>query len=62
MAMRENKSDIILRITADCPLIDHHIVDRMIKEFLKKDYDYFSNTYLTSFPDGFDIEIFSVSV
>ena len=31
----------------------------MIKEFLKKDYDYFSNTYLTSFPDGFDIEIFS---
>ena len=59
MAMRENKSDIILRITADCPLIDHHIVDKMIKEFLKKDYDYFSNTYLTSFPDGFDIEIFS---
>ena len=29
----------------------------MIKDFLKKDYDYYSNTFLTSFPDGFDVEI-----
>lgn len=58
-SMQKNNSDIIVRITADCPVVDHQLTDKMIKEFLKKDYDYYSNTFLTSFPDGFDIEIFT---
>ena len=30
------KSDIIIRITSDCPLVDHEIVDSMLKIILKK--------------------------
>ena len=29
------KSDIIVRITGDCPLVDHELVDTMLKKFLK---------------------------
>ena len=56
-AMKKNDTDVIVRITADCPIVDHHLTDQMIKDFLKKDYDYYSNTFLTSFPDGFDVDI-----
>ena len=33
-------SDVIVRITSDCPFIDHNIIDKMIKILLdeKKDY------------------------
>ena len=51
----------IVRITADCPLIDWRIIDEMIKEIKIKKYDYFSNTIQRTFPDGLDVEIFSVS-
>ena len=54
------KSDIIVRITADCPLVDYRLMDTMIKKFLNfEDIDYYSNTIKRSFPDGLDIEIFS---
>ena len=35
---------IIVRISADSPLIDCNIVDRCITEFLKNRFDYLSNT------------------
>jgi glutamate-1-semialdehyde aminotransferase/spore coat polysaccharide biosynthesis protein SpsF (cytidylyltransferase family) len=48
----------IIRITADCPLIDYQIVDKLIKVFLEKKVDYASNTNPPTFPDGLDAEIF----
>lgn len=50
-------SDIIIRITADCPLMDPEIIDGMVVEFL--DVDYLSNTLSRTFPRGLDVEIFS---
>ena len=52
------KSDIIVRITGDCPLVDHELVDTMLKKFLKNKIDFMSNNDPPTFPDGFDIEIF----
>ena len=49
----------IIRITADCPLSDPKMIDEFIETFKKKDVDYISNGNPPSFPDGFDIEIFS---
>ena len=37
------KSDIIVRITGDCPLVDHELVDTMLKKFLKNKIDFMSN-------------------
>ena len=54
--------DHIVRLTADCPLIDPQILDKLIDIYFEKNLDYCSNTcppHLSKFPDGSDIEIFS---
>jgi len=58
-AAKKFKSDIIVRITSDCPLIDPHMLTRIINFYKKNKYDYISNVRPRSFPDGLDIEIFN---
>ena len=52
-------ADILVRLTADCPLVDWRIVDRLVKIYQSGDYDYVSNIIQRSFPLGFDVEVFS---
>lgn len=52
-------ASIIVRLTADCPLMDGQLIDAALAEFLVSDYDYYSNVIDRTFPDGLDIEIFS---
>lgn len=47
----------IVRITADCPLIDPLIVDRAIEAFTEGGHDYVGLD--SNFPDGLDCEVFS---
>jgi len=51
----------ILRVTADCSLIDPLIVDKGASLFLENDYDYVTNTSHRTFPDGNETEFFSFS-
>ena len=54
------KAENICRITADCPLIDPEIIDQVAEEYLKGGYDYAANNHpVATYPDGFDVEIFS---
>ena len=53
----KEKPKVVVRITADCPLIDPVIVDKCIKIFLNKNLDYVSNVNPPTFPDGFDVEV-----
>lgn len=57
-AAKKFGADIIIRITADCPLIDPAIVD-MLLDFYKKnpDADFISNTKIRTYPIGLDVEI-----
>lgn len=57
-----NENDSVLRITADCPLIDPEIVDAVIEKHLDEDYDYTTNTLIRTFPDGLDCEVFKLSI
>ena len=57
-----NDDDSIVRITADCPLIDPRIVDEVIKKHLDGNFDYTTNTLVRSFPDGLDCEVFTVPI
>ena len=53
--------DSILRITADCPLIDPQIVDEVILKHIEGNYDYTTNTLVRTYPDGLDCEVFTVA-
>jgi len=55
----EFDADPIVRITGDCPLMDSTIIKKMLEKFNKSNYDYISNIFPPTFPDGLDIEIFS---
>lgn len=54
---KEYKIDPIVRITADCPMIDPEIVDEVIEGFIKGSYDVYG--LAGSFPDGLDTTVFS---
>jgi glutamate-1-semialdehyde 2,1-aminomutase len=58
---KKNKFKNIIRITADCPLIDCKILEKTIELFENKKLDYASNTMPPTFPDGLDVEVFTFS-
>jgi spore coat polysaccharide biosynthesis protein SpsF len=56
-------ADVIVRLTADCPLIDPQIIDRTIGEYLSdQTLDYASNTIERTYPRGMDTEVFSFAL
>ncbi|GAB4364340.1 MAG: glycosyltransferase family protein [Deltaproteobacteria bacterium] len=57
-AARESRADLVVRITADCPLIDPAQTDRVIRALDEgaTGYDYASNTLERRFPRGLDTE------
>lgn len=60
-AAKNFKIDIIIRITADCPLVDGCTIDRCLMSFKRQNCDYTSNVVPgeRTFPRGLDVEIFS---
>lgn len=58
---QKHLADIVVRITGDCPLIDSTLVDETIRKFKQGNYDYVSNSYPPTFPDGLDVEVCSFS-
>ena len=52
-------SDVIVRITADDPFKEPRVIDDVINTYLSGKYDYVTNNYPPSFPEGLDCEVFS---
>ncbi len=57
----EENAKIILKIPSDCPLIDPNVIDKVVDYFLQNKVDYCSNLHPQSYPDGQDVEVFSIS-
>jgi spore coat polysaccharide biosynthesis protein SpsF (cytidylyltransferase family) len=57
-AAKENKIDIIVDITADCPLVDLSHVKGLIYQVKDNGYDYASNISPRTWPDGFDVQVY----
>jgi glutamate-1-semialdehyde 2,1-aminomutase/spore coat polysaccharide biosynthesis protein SpsF len=55
------KASQIVRITADCPLIDPEVIDHVVSRFQRGDLDYASNAMVRTYPDGLDTEICTFS-
>ncbi len=49
----------IVRITADCPLLDPQVSGQVLARFRRGDVDYVSNTQPPTYPDGLDTEVLS---
>jgi len=58
-AAAEFRADVVVRITADCPLIDPAVVDKVVLRGFAGDVDYVTNRLRYTYPDGLDVESFS---
>lgn len=56
-----SSAEIVVRITGDCPFVDPSLVDNVVQLFLESDVDYVSNADPPTFPDGLDVEVFSMA-
>jgi spore coat polysaccharide biosynthesis protein SpsF (cytidylyltransferase family) len=54
-------ADAVVRITGDCPLVDAHVVDEVVRRFRESSADYVSNVAPPTYPDGLDVEVISRS-
>lgn len=57
-AAREVAADVVIRVTADCPLLSPEVTDRVIRELTdnRDSCDYASNVLERTYPRGLDVE------
>jgi len=53
------KMQHIIRICADCPLMDPGIINKTVSLYFESHADYCSNILDRTFPDGLDVEVFT---
>lgn len=62
-AAREAQAEVVVRITADCPLIDAGLIDMVVQRFLEEKVDFAANRlpppYQRTYPIGLDVEVVS---
>jgi spore coat polysaccharide biosynthesis protein SpsF len=52
------KADIVVRLTADCPLLDPAVIEQVVKTFHQNSFNYVANVVEVTYPDGLDTEVF----
>lgn len=59
-AAKQTKADMVVRITADCPVIDPELIDNVVNTLLEDEYDFVCNRlpppWNRTYPIGLDIE------
>ena len=60
-AAQESRADVVVRVTADCPLIAPEIIDRTVEVLIREQprVDFASNVVKRTFPRGLDVEVCS---
>ena len=56
-ALEAFPADVVVRLTADCPLVDPVVVSRAVELQQRTGADYVSNTLVRTYPDGLDVEV-----
>ncbi len=62
MAARAEDAELIMRLTADCPLLDPQVCGLVLALLLRENADYACNFDPRSWPDGLDCEVFTAAV
>lgn len=60
-ASRLAGADVIIRVTADCPLLDPAEAGMVVERVVAEDFDYACNNDPPTYPDGLDCEAFTRS-
>jgi len=60
-ALRAHPADHVVRLTADCPLIDPTLVEAVLARHLDQGADYTSNVFPRTFPRGLDCEVMTAA-
>ena len=60
-AQRQMRSDIVVEICGDMPLLDPEVMDLAVASFLANDCDVVSTVRHASFPQGVDAEVFRLA-
>jgi spore coat polysaccharide biosynthesis protein SpsF len=59
-AAKQAKADIVVRVTADCPVIDPLLIDNVVNKLLEGEYDFTANRlpppFHRTYPIGLDVE------
>jgi spore coat polysaccharide biosynthesis protein SpsF len=51
----------VMRLTADCPLVEPSVLDLIVDKHLREGNDYTSNVQERTYPDGLDAELFTAA-
>jgi spore coat polysaccharide biosynthesis protein SpsF len=64
-AAKQAKADVVVRVTADCPVIDPSLIDDVVNTLLEDEYDFVCNRlpppWPRTYPIGLDVEACSFS-
>ncbi len=58
-AARRMEADIVMRLTADCPLLDPAVCGEVLCLLKRTQADYANNCFPRTWPDGLDCEVFT---
>jgi spore coat polysaccharide biosynthesis protein SpsF (cytidylyltransferase family) len=58
-ALRQQRADVGVRLTADCPMHDPEVIRHAVDLFRSSTVDYVSNVDERTYPDGLDVEVFA---
>ncbi|MBI6546608.1 MAG: glycosyltransferase family protein [Cyanobacteria bacterium NC_groundwater_1444_Ag_S-0.65um_54_12] len=64
LAAQQSGARVVLRVTADCPLLDPGVLGTLIETFVAQlgaGVDYASNTLQRTYPRGLDAEVFTAA-
>lgn len=60
-AQRGMGADVVVELCGDCPLIDPDLVDLGVETFLARDCDVVTSAVEPSFPQGTEVQVFSLA-
>jgi spore coat polysaccharide biosynthesis protein SpsF len=63
---KQAKADVVVRITADCPVIDPALIDDVVRTLIEDEYDFVCNRlpppWHRTYPIGLDVEVCTFKV